>query len=145
MEASVALARSKMKYSGHNNKWFDHIFSRVLRDSTPRFVGPSVGPLLRHTLLFWRLWGFWPHCSCPNVSLTSIMAPAHPHAIGIRPCLFSNKMCWCYIRRRPSEANICVSKKVKMEKMNEWKYKNKWIKVTEIGQIEYSKEKFAFI
>ena len=32
-------------------------FSRVLRDSTPRFVGPSVGPSvrrsIRHTLLFW--------------------------------------------------------------------------------------------
>ena len=26
MEASVALARSKMKYSNHDNKWFDYIF-----------------------------------------------------------------------------------------------------------------------
>ena len=33
------------------------VFSRVLRNSTPRFVGPtdrrSVSPLVRHTLLFW--------------------------------------------------------------------------------------------
>ena len=30
---------------------FKHIFSRVLRDSTPRFIGPSVRPSVRHTLL----------------------------------------------------------------------------------------------
>ena len=45
-----------------------------------RSVRPSVGPSIHHTLLFWRKWGFWPYCSCPNVPLTSIMAPAHPHA-----------------------------------------------------------------
>ena len=50
-------------------------------------VGPSVRQSVRrsvrHTLLFWRLWGFWLYRSCPNVSLTSIMAPAHPHATGV--------------------------------------------------------------
>ena len=38
---------------------FVAIFSRVLRDSTPRFVGPSVRRSVRHTLLFrgvLRLW-----------------------------------------------------------------------------------------
>ena len=39
----------------------DRIFSRVLRDSTPRFVrwfvGPSVRPSLRHTLLFFAVSG----------------------------------------------------------------------------------------
>ena len=40
------------------NRQFDTLFSRVLRNSTPRFVGPSVGPSVRpsvsHTLLFRR-------------------------------------------------------------------------------------------
>ena len=31
-----------------------------------------------------------------------------------------------YLRRLPSEGNICVSKKVKMEIMYEWKCKTKW-------------------
>ena len=56
------------------------IFSGVLRDSTPRFVGPSIGPSVRHTLLFLD---FWPHCSCPSDLVTSIMAPAHPLATGV--------------------------------------------------------------
>ena len=30
----------------------NQLFSRVLRDSTSRFVGPSVGPSVRHSLLF---------------------------------------------------------------------------------------------
>ena len=66
-------------------------FSRVLRDSTPRFVGPSVGPSVRHTLLFFVVFfGLWPHCSCPNDKVTSNMAPAHPHATGVAvyPALF---------------------------------------------------------
>ena len=29
------------------------VFSHVLRDSTPRFVGPLVGPSVHHALLFW--------------------------------------------------------------------------------------------
>ena len=70
----------------------------MLRDSTPRFVGPSVRryvgpsvhPSVRHTLLFLGFCGFWPHCSCPNDGVTSIMAPAHPHATGVAvyPALF---------------------------------------------------------
>ena len=70
---------------------FNEIFSRVLRDSTTRFVGPSVHPLVRHTLLFFGFCGLWPHCSCPNDEVTSNMAPAHPHATGVAvyPALFS--------------------------------------------------------
>ena len=74
------------------------LFSRVLRDSTTRFVGPSVrrsvrrsvGPSVRPTLLFLGFCCFWPHCSCPNDRVTSIMAPAHPHATGVAvyPALF---------------------------------------------------------
>ena len=63
------------------------VFSRVLRDSTPRFVRPSVGRLVgrsvgrsvgpHFTFLFVLL--FWPHRSCPNGLVTSNTAPAHPH------------------------------------------------------------------
>ena len=56
-------------------------------------VRPYVGPSVRHTLLFRRLWFFWLYCSCPNAQLTSNMAPAHPHATGVAvyPALFLNK------------------------------------------------------
>ena len=66
------------------------ILSRVLCDSTTRFVGPSIRPSVRHTLLFLGFCGFWPHCSCPNDGVTSIMAPAHPHAtrVALYPALF---------------------------------------------------------
>ena len=76
------------------------VFSRMLRDSTPHFVGPSVCPsigwsvhlLVRPsiTLYFFCL---WPHCSCPNDQVTSntapapAPAPAHPHATGVAVCL----------------------------------------------------------
>ena len=43
----------------------------------------SVHPSVCHTLLFLRFCGFWPHCSCPKGLVTSIMAPAHPHATGV--------------------------------------------------------------
>ena len=46
-------------------------------------IGLSVRPSVHHTLLFWRFWGFWPHCSGPNAPLTSNMAPDHPHATGL--------------------------------------------------------------
>ena len=50
----------------------------------------SVGPLVRHTLLFFGFCGLWPHCSCPSDQVTSNMAPAHPHATGVAvyPALF---------------------------------------------------------
>ena len=57
------------------------IFSRVLRSSTPCFVGPSIG--LSVTLLFLFFCGFWPHYSSQNDLVTSITAPAHPHATGV--------------------------------------------------------------
>ena len=65
-------------------------FSRVLRDSTPRFVGPPVRPSVRHTLFFSGFCDLWPHCSCPSDQVTSNTAPAHPHATGVAvyPALF---------------------------------------------------------
>ena len=70
---------------GHDLAFF---FSPMLRYSTPCFVGRSVGPSVRHTLLFFC--GLWPHCSCPNDQVTSKTAPAHPHATGVAvyPALF---------------------------------------------------------
>ena len=64
---------------------FSSFFSRVLRDSTPRFVSPSVRPSVGPsvTLLFFGFCGLWPHCSCPNYAVTSSMTPAHPHATGV--------------------------------------------------------------
>ena len=69
---------------------FQIIFSRVLRDSTTRFVGPSVGLSVHHTLLFLFFCGIWPHSSCPNDQVTSNIAPAHPHApwVAAYPALF---------------------------------------------------------
>ena len=61
------------------------VFSRVLRDSTPRYIGPLVGrsvPLL----LFRRFC-----CSCPNALMNfPSTAPAHLHATGVAvyPALF---------------------------------------------------------
>ena len=61
------------------------IFSRVHTTLHPALsVRPSVGPSVRpsrFTFLFFC--GFWPFCPCPNDMVTSIMAPAHPHATGV--------------------------------------------------------------
>ena len=83
----------------YNNKGLKtRLFLVACYATTPRFVGPSVGPSVcpsvrlsvRHTLLFLGFCGFWPHCSCPNDGVTSIIAPAHPHATGVAvyPALF---------------------------------------------------------
>ena len=58
----------------------EEVFSRVLRDSTPRFFfGPSVHrsvcPLV---ILFLGFCGLWPYYSCLNDEVTIKMAPAHP-------------------------------------------------------------------
>ena len=63
------------------------LFSRVLRDSTPRFVHRSVGPHFTFS-------AFLSVLSClllPNAPVTfSITAPAHPHAtrVAVDPALF---------------------------------------------------------
>ena len=53
------------------------IISRVLRDSSTRYVGPSVGRLVGQLvgrsvpfLLFRRFLGSWAHSSFPNASLS---------------------------------------------------------------------------
>ena len=53
----------------------------MLRDSTPRFVSPSVVPSV--TLYVFGFCGLRPHCYCPNDQVTSKTAPAHPHANGV--------------------------------------------------------------
>ena len=41
------------------------------------YIGPSI------VLHFLGFWDFWLYCSCPNDLVTSITAPAHPHATGV--------------------------------------------------------------
>ena len=53
----------------------------MLRDTTPRFVGPSIRP--SHFTFFSVFCSLWPHCSCPNDQVTSNTAPAHLHATGV--------------------------------------------------------------
>ena len=66
----------------------------------------SVGLSVCHTLLF--LWFFFlgPHCSCPNDLVTSILAPAHPHATGVAvyPALFFIKPYYCVSTTNVSES-----------------------------------------
>ena len=80
--------------------WLDFFlsFSRVLHDSTPRYIGPSivgrlVGWLVGQSpfLLFWRFWAFWAYGSYSDALVTfSSTAPAHPHAtrVAVYPALF---------------------------------------------------------
>ena len=54
-------------------------------------VHTSVRPLVRLShFTFFGFCGLWPHCTCPNDEVTSITAPAHPHATGVAvyPTLF---------------------------------------------------------
>ena len=71
------------------------IMSSVLRDFTPRFVGPSVGRLVgRSHFTFFMIIFLWPHSSCQNGLETSNMAPAHPHAtsVAVYPALLIIKL-----------------------------------------------------
>ena len=61
--------------------------------SVRRSVSQSVRPSAHRSVtlyFFLGFCGFWPHCSCSNDLVTSIMAPAHPHATGVAvyPALF---------------------------------------------------------
>ena len=64
------------------------VFSRVLRDSTPRFVGPSVGPSVRpsvppsHFTFFGFLW-----------SLASLLLPKWSSDLKYGPCPLARE--WC--------------------------------------------------
>ena len=67
----------------------NRVFSCVLRNSTPRFVSPSVRQSVHQSVrpsitlyFFFGFCVFWPHCSCPNDHMTSSTAPVHPHANG---------------------------------------------------------------
>ena len=70
------------------------LFSRLLRDSTPRYVGPSVGRWVPFKLFFgvFELYEPTAPAHCPNALVTfSSTAPAHPHATGVvvYPALFT--------------------------------------------------------
>ena len=52
------------------------LFSRVLRDTTPRFVCRSVGWLVGQSvpiLFFLCFCGLWPHCTCQSALVTQIL------------------------------------------------------------------------
>ena len=83
-----------------------------VRPSVRRSVGRSVGPSVRHTLLFRRFWAFWPYRSCPNVPVTSNMAPAHPHATGVAvyPALFNASLkSWYNSLKRAKASSTSLS------------------------------------
>ena len=62
-----------------------------------RSVGPSIRPSV--TLYFFLgFCVFWPHCSCPNDGVTSILASAHPHATRVAAYLA------LFSFQRPSQA-----------------------------------------
>ena len=63
-----------------NNDKITPIISRVLRETTIGFVGPSIGPSGRRAVTLYFFYnGLWPHCSCSDAQATT---PAHPHATG---------------------------------------------------------------
>ena len=71
---------------------FLSFLSRVLHDSTPRLcrsVRRSVSLSVRPPVTL-NFCGFWPHCSCPNNRVISILTPAYPQAteIAVYPALF---------------------------------------------------------
>ena len=43
----IVILRQRPRIMHPGNLSLSQLFSRVLRDSTPRFVGPSVGPSVR--------------------------------------------------------------------------------------------------
>ena len=59
------------------------VFSRVLRDSTPRFVGSSVRPSVRPSHFTFFVFFFVVFGLTAPAQVTSNMAPAHPHATGV--------------------------------------------------------------
>ena len=80
------------------------MFSRVLRNSSPRYVGRlvgwSVGRLVGRLdpfLLFWRFWAFWAYGSCPDALVTfSSTAPAHLH--GTRVAVYPALLEWAQVQ-----------------------------------------------
>ena len=81
------LQKRNEKKENEDLRW-SWLFSRVLHDSTPHFVSTSIGPSIHWSIhpshfTFLGFCGFWLHCSCPNDLVTSITAPAYPHATGL--------------------------------------------------------------
>ena len=73
------------------------VFSRILCDSIPLFLGLSislsVGMSVSH-FTFVMIFIFLAYGLCPNGLVTSNMAPAHSHATGVAvyPALFLNNV-----------------------------------------------------
>ena len=56
-------------------------FSRVLRDSTPHFVGPLLGRLVG--LSSFHIFGVFEHTAPAQMLWWPSPAPAHPHATRV--------------------------------------------------------------
>ena len=65
-----------------HHSFFFGFSSRMLRDSTPCFVTPSVGRLVGLIFTFISL-GYLASLLLPNPLVTSNTAPVHPYATGV--------------------------------------------------------------
>ena len=93
-ELSLLNARLSLQYfkleSNVRSTWYDLINSESIRRVVPnthlRYCVLILHIFSRRSVtlyFFLGFCGFWPYCSCPNDLVTSIMAPAHPHATGV--------------------------------------------------------------
>ena len=53
----------------------NHFFSHLLRNSILHLDSPFIGASTIYFLCFFFFCSFWPHCSCPNVLVTSNTSP----------------------------------------------------------------------
>ena len=82
------------------------VFSRVLRDSTPRFVRPSVGWLGGPHFTFFMFLRSLASLLLAKCFSNSNTAPAHPHAteVAVYPTLF---LVACYGTLHPTKS-LCL-------------------------------------
>ena len=100
----------------------NHLFSRVLRDTTPRFVRPSVrrpvgrlvgwsvGRSVGPNLTFFMFLRSLASLHLPKCLSNSNTAPSHPHAtkVAVYPALFKAEVVGC--NRRHSHISIRLLK-----------------------------------
>ena len=100
------------------------VFSRVLRDSTPRFVGPSIHPsihpMMPQSLYFFSIYGvfFGACCSCPNAPLTTNMAPDHPQTTEVALYLALLVADWLLYKRPCPSISLSVSLCAQVKKLS---------------------------
>ena len=108
----------------------------MLRDSTPRYVGPLVSRLVGLSvpfLLFWRFSAFWAYGSFPDALVTfSSTAPTHPHAtrVAMYPALLNIsvlKNLIAYYLEHKNIAKIRISYVINIEFLKKYPYYAKLI------------------